>query len=151
MAKDAKTRHSFYVPHARVQRFFPNPTMAKQSFKAECDINTIMKKYEKTGLIEHLVRYRGQYADVASATDYQEALNTIMEASEMFHTLPSRVREKFNNNPQDFLAFTEDPANTAEMEELGLLKPREKSDPSTSDLKKAARAAAEASEEDTAE
>ena len=68
-----------------------------------------MAKYEKTGLIDHVVRYRGQYADVANTVDYQEAIQIINDADTMFSSLPAKIRDKFANSPADFLAFVHDP------------------------------------------
>ena len=89
--------------------------------KDECDINVLMKKYEKTGMLDHIVRYKGQYADVTHGMDYQAAIHTIMEADEMFSSLPAAVRDKFDNSPAEFLKFVENPENHDEMAELGLL------------------------------
>lgn len=108
----------------RMPTVLSGETMTKQEFTDECNVNNILKKYEKTGLIDHLNRYQGQYGDVALAVDYQEALNTVMEAEEMFMSLPSSIRNRFDNDPAAFLAFTENPANEAELIEMGLAHPR---------------------------
>jgi len=113
--------HDHYRPHPRIQvTDFPQ-TMAKQAMKDECDINILMAKYQKTGMLNHIVRYKGQYADVSSQEDFQSALQTLQDANDMFDTLPAKVREKFQNDPGQFLAFVENPDNIDEMAELGLL------------------------------
>lgn len=96
--------------------------MTKQAFKAECDINTIMEKYARDGLLDHVSKYEGQYADVSAEVDYQMALETIFRAEEAFMSLPAKIRTKFDNDPQRFLEFVEDPSNHEEMIELGLRK-----------------------------
>ncbi len=96
------------------------PTMAKQSFKEECDINTILKKYEKTGLIDHVSKYNGQYADVTEAVDYQTALNTVMAGEAAFMSLPASIRTSFGNDPHEFLEFAQDPENQEALVEMGL-------------------------------
>lgn len=58
--KDAYSR----VP--RVQIEFTEPTLTKQCFQEECDINEIMKKYDETGVIEHENRFKGDYGDYLS-------------------------------------------------------------------------------------
>lgn len=103
----------------------------------ECDINILMAKYQKTGMLDHIVRYKGQYADVTNQEDYQSAIHTIMDANDMFESLPARVRDRFHNSPGEFLAFVEDPSNRDEMAELGLLDkpptpPAEPTPPTTS-------------------
>lgn len=102
---------------------FPENTMAKQSFQAECDINTIMQKYQKTGLIDHVQKFQGSYGDFTSVADYQLSLNQVLDAQRAFDDLPSSIRARFNNNPGSMLAFLEDPANQEESVRLGLREP----------------------------
>ena len=101
------------------------PSMTQQNFKAECDINTIMARYEDTGLLDDnaSVHGVGSFLDVASSVDYHAAQNLIAKANEVFLDLPTKVRRRFNNDPVEFLAFIDDDANLDEARELGLLKP----------------------------
>lgn len=100
------------------------PSMTQQNFKAECDINNILARYQETGFIDDSLRSEiGQFADIASAVDYHTAQNLISVANEVFLELPLKVRRRFNNNPADFLAFIDDPSNYDEAKALGLLKP----------------------------
>lgn len=130
--------HSFYRPHKRSDTWYTGevadpktgelvklPSMTKQSFVAECDINTIMKQYKKTGMISHVSAHaaQGAYLDLPDATDFQQSLELVKEATIAFNTLPSKVRERFANDPARFLAFCGDPANRKEMGELGLTIP----------------------------
>lgn len=109
----------------RLQVFFDRErSRTKQSFKAECDINNIMRKFEKTGLIEHQARFQGRYGDFTNLPQsYHEAVNQVLEAEEMFMTLPAKVRAHFDNDPGSFLAAVDDPARREELVELGLLRP----------------------------
>ncbi|WNK13315.1 MAG: internal scaffolding protein [Microvirus sp.] len=100
------------------------PLITKQEFKDECDINHIMAKFAKTGLIDHVNKYPGGYGDFTNQpTDYQSALNQVIQAEEMFLSLPSGIRTQFQNDPGQFLAFAEDPRNETKMRDLGLLPP----------------------------
>lgn len=94
--------------------------MTKQSFKDECDINQIMAKYQKTGLINHFQKNQAQYG-FAPAVDFRTALELVDKAERQFEELPSSIRKRFDNDPGQFLAFCEDPANRSEMAVLGLL------------------------------
>lgn len=94
----------------------------KQQFKDECDINNIMKKYERNLLLDHVNRFNGQYADVTGDVDYQTALNTIISAEEAFFSIPAKIRARFENDPQRFLEFVSDPSNREELGKMGLLK-----------------------------
>lgn len=113
---------SFYRPHPRVTVAFTQPSLTKQSHKDECDINLILKRFERTGVLEHVRENPARYLDLPSDPDYQEALNTVIAAEQAFAELPSRVRERFNNDPGKFLEFTADPENLDEMVKLGLAK-----------------------------
>lgn len=100
---------------------FPTKTMAKQSFKDECDINTIMSKYEKTGLIEHVQKVQGSYGDFTSVQDYQLSLNQVIAAQEAFEALPAKIRERFANDPSHLMAFLQEEKNLDEAIRLGLV------------------------------
>lgn len=97
---------------------------AKQSFKDECDINRIMAKYQKTGLVTWLNDRAPQFADFTQI-DFQECMNTVAQAKEMFAQLPSQVRKRFSNDPQELLAFMERDENYDEALKLGLVVKKE--------------------------
>lgn len=84
--------------------FSNSPSMTKQSFKRECDINNILVKYQKTGVFDHVSKYEPQYFDT-SESDYHEAMNKVISAQEMFDDLPSKARDYFENDPAKFLQF----------------------------------------------
>ena len=100
----------------------------QQAMAAECDINNIMRQYEQTSLLTHVNEHEGQYGDFYDVVDYQTACNVVMRANEMFATLPAIMRERFGNDPSAFLTFVDDPANQAEMVQLGLSRVRDRSD-----------------------
>lgn len=100
------------------------PSLTKQEFKDECDINTIMAKYQFSGQIPNLNERSPQYIDT-TGHDYQLAMNTVSEANSLFQELPSSLRNRFDNDPAQFLDFCSDDKNRDEMHELGLLKPVE--------------------------
>ena len=109
------------VPHTRVHPDLEYTSMTKQSFQGETNINSIMKKYQKTGLIEHVNEHRGEYADFLNAPDYHTALNRVIEANDMFASLPSELRTRFDNDPGKFLSFVDDEENIPEMKDMGLI------------------------------
>ncbi len=91
------------------------------SHQESCDVNKIMARYVKTGVIDHLNKYGPMYGDIPSI-DLQEAIEIQKKANDMFDDLPSAVRNKFENDPGQFLDFVQDPKNKSEMVELGLAK-----------------------------
>lgn len=98
---------------------FTQPSLTQQHQKEEVDINNIMARYIKTGVIDHVNKYQGQYTENRE-TDYHSALNLINRANSMFLDLPSQVREKFKNDPGAFLDFVENPDNHEKLREMGL-------------------------------
>lgn len=96
------------------------PGRTKQAFREECNINTIMAKYQRTGLIEAVNKIQPQYADVAGV-DFHFCMDQLVKAQEMFLELPSSVRKRFHNDPGEFLSFVGDPANRDEAVKLGLI------------------------------
>lgn len=116
---------TFYkVNRLRVQKEFNLPSKAKQAFADECDINKIMSRFEKSGLIEHIKENAGRYADAGDIDDYHAAMNLIADTNSMFETLPATIRAQFDNDAGSFLDFVADPENRQNLVEMGL-KPSE--------------------------
>jgi phage internal scaffolding protein len=114
----------------RIRRFYEREpqfatigdiSMTQQHMKDECDINNIMAKYQKTGLITHVAKYQGIYDDFTVMPDFKTAMDTMMDAQEMFLSLPSDIREKFDNDAGAFVEFATDSRNYDEMVDLGLV------------------------------
>lgn len=110
-----------YEARDRVQSENDLPSLAVQSCKDECDINQILKKYMKTRLMTHVNQNQGNYGDFTSVQDYRSSLDQVMAAQEMFDSLPSNVRKRFENDPAEFLTFVGDPSNLQEAKDLGLI------------------------------
>ena len=121
MVTEVQTQ-GFYRPHKRVQLVCKDESRTQQHMADECDINLIVKRFEKTGILEHVNEHKGSYGDVADAPSYQEGMNLIIRADAMFMSLPAVVRAKFDNDPATFLAFADDPENHDEMVSMGLRK-----------------------------
>jgi len=119
--------------------------LTEQNHKDETDINNIVRKYNKTGLIDHLNQFEKQYGDM-TGYDYQEAMNTVAAANTMFEGLPSSIRNKFDNDPAKFINFVDDEANADKLVEMGLVKPK-----TTIDVDEGAKAPVEAVETAEAE
>lgn len=98
----------------------PEETLAKQSFKDQADINVIVNTFMKTGILPESVNMP-KYGDFSEATDYQTALNLVMQAEDAFMSLPATLRARFENDPGQLLAFLEDEGNRAEAVALGLV------------------------------
>jgi len=117
----------------RVKKVFNRPSLTKQSFKDECDINIIMKRFRKVQGADFLNRYQGyldgQFGDFSGVQDYRTAIEQIQQARGVFDALPSKVRSRFENDPAQFLDFVHNPANRDELVAMGLTDPKPVSPP----------------------
>ncbi len=103
----------------RVQLSFSDESRAKQSMRDECDINLIMARYAKHGMIDHFAKHGAEYG-FASGITFHEAMNVVTKADSMFSDLPAEARTRFGHDPGVFLEFIQNPENAEEMIELGL-------------------------------
>lgn len=101
----------------------PAEGRTKQEFADECDINKIMARYEKTGVIDHVNFRAAAYGDFSSVATYHDAMNVVVAADAAFAALDARTRDRFGNDPVQMLKFLEDPANREEAIALGLVNP----------------------------
>lgn len=107
-------------------------SLTKQSFAEECDINTIVRRFNLTGELPSSVRVP-EYADFEGAFDYHSALNAIASARESFDAMTAEVRQRFNNDPGQFVDFCNDPSNIDQMVKMGLAVPSNKKEPTLQD------------------
>lgn len=98
------------------------PSMTKQAFAAEADINTIVRNFGLTGELPKDLAVP-QSGDFLEAKTFHESMNLIRQAEEAFMEMPAEVRDRFNNDPGRFLDFVEDDRNRDEARKLGLLVP----------------------------
>lgn len=99
------------------------PSLTLQSDAESCDINVIVARYHKTGVIEHVRENAGLFVDLPPSLEYQDALGIVKAAGEAFAMMPAEIRAQFNNNAQQFLAFAD--ANEDYLEKLGIVPHRE--------------------------
>lgn len=95
---------------------------AKQSFKEEVDINTIVKRFG-LGYEMPEPQYLPGIQDFTNITDFHQAMNLIAQAKEQFEEFPAHIRERFKNNAADWADFCLDEKNRGELAEMGLLTP----------------------------
>lgn len=107
------------------------PSLTRQEFAEECDINSLMRKYEG-----HVVGGPGNLPPLQPLYyDFADAPQTLMEFMEMqqraesaFMSLPAVVRKEFENDPIQFVEFASDPANLEQMRTWGLAEPAKPAD-----------------------
>lgn len=118
----------------RVQFFTDGKTRVEQSHRDKVNINSIMSRYKKTGLMERRLD-KPAYGDFTASVDYHEARNRLIEAESAFASLPASVRKRFGNNPAELIDFLNDENNLDEAVELGLLpKPEVVVEPETPEI-----------------
>lgn len=114
------------------------PSLTKQSFRDETDVNQIMSRFSRGGSLPKGDRPH-QYGNFVGL-DYREMQNALVYANDMFAELPADMRRRFDNDPGNLVEYLSDPQNEAEAQQLGLLpspapenpgKPQETSSPAT--------------------
>jgi phage internal scaffolding protein len=102
----------------------PEETLTQQHFKDEVDVDKILEKYCRTGELPKMYK-EPIFEDVSDPIDFQNAQNIMAQAMQQFDMLPSKVKDRFNYDPQRFLEFMDDKENLPEMVKLGLADPKD--------------------------
>lgn len=102
------------------QHIGENPGQVQKHLQEETDVNAIMRKYAKTGELRHVTSMAGEYGDFSSAPDYRSAMDQLIAADALFMELPAKIRDRFGNDPAQFIEFATDKNNIDELRKLGL-------------------------------
>jgi hypothetical protein len=98
-----------------------SPVLTDQSMVKNQDINNIMKKYQKTGVLPQTRQALAQYLDVSEVPSLEEAHEAIIEARNMFNELPSDVRKLMDNDPTKLHEYCSNPENADFLVKRGVL------------------------------
>lgn len=99
------------------------PSMTRQEFAVDCDINAIMARYEKTGQLPVNGR-QPMYVDFTQLpSTLMEHVAFLDEAQKAFMSLPAVVRKEFDNDPVAFVEYASQEGNLDQMREWGLAPP----------------------------
>lgn len=93
------------------------PSMTRQADAESCDINTIMKRYEKTGVLPPYTS-PGFFADVSALGDFHVVTDTVAKVTAVFEQLPAALRSEFGNDVAEFVNWATDPQNAGELKSL---------------------------------
>lgn len=122
VVKKEKKFLTAYGEHLKVQADTSGPSLTKQQFVADADINNIIARFAKTGTIDpEILKANPVSGDFSEIGSYQESLNAVIHAETLFGALPAKVRDRFGNDPAAFVAFATNEKNRAELVELGLV------------------------------
>lgn len=113
------TKNETKTKKGRIQKFFTDPSLTKQEYKQEADINVIIKRYVSTG--EFPINPQPLYADTTQIPDFQTMMNHVIAVEERFDQLPAEVRAKFSNDPSLMLEWAQDPKNNDAAVTMGLI------------------------------
>lgn len=94
------------------------PTLTVQASKDETDINHIVNRYLRTGVLPEV--NQGIYADISELTDLRDAIHLVNDAQQAFLELPAEIRRRFDNDPVKLVEFAQNPNNQAEAYAMGL-------------------------------
>lgn len=98
-------------------------SVTNQSDRDAADINSIMARYEKTGMIPDALTgalRTPMYGDFTLLPDFHTAQVNIARTKEAFAALPAGVRARFENDPAKLIDFLADSKNDVEAVKLGL-------------------------------
>jgi len=108
----------------RVRTLNSQPSKTDQSYKEDCDANNIIRKFNRTGMVTHVSKVQGKFADVSDVPDLLQGMERINEAKEAFMEVPAKIRAKFDNDVSKFYEYVSNPENHEEMVKMGLAEKR---------------------------
>lgn len=103
-----KFKSRYTVTGAKEGITFTQPSATMQNFKDDADINSIINRFETTGvLVDPAVPVSRvpQFGDFSELPSFQESQNVIVTATNAFNALPSKIRERFGNDPATYFDF----------------------------------------------
>lgn len=95
-------------------------SLAQQSFKEECDINTIMERFGHGAALPQGFR-APMYGDFTGLGDYRSAIEAVHAAGDAFLSMPAQLRARFENDPAKLIDFVSNESNREEAVRLGLI------------------------------
>jgi len=120
--KPSKAKSRTKPRHVEVEQinFIPGESKTQQHFREEVDINNIVARFKRTGQLVGASTTEPQFGDI-SAADFMTLQNHLVKMRTRFMGYPAKVRNMFNNDLGQMLAFAQDPDNKAEAQKLGLI------------------------------
>jgi len=101
---------------------FSGNTMTQAHFQENANINSIMARYKKTGVLgTGLQGFRRPQFGNFVGMDFQEMNNIVVRGNELFMQLSPDIRKRFHNDPGELIQFINDEGNRDEAIKLGFL------------------------------
>lgn len=112
-----------YKPGKSPSITFTMQSMTEQYHRSEVDINSIIARYNKTGVFGSPSQLREVvFGDFSACTDRLEYEITVSKAKQEFLKLPSNVRSAFNNDPYQMLKELDSGDHLQKFIDLGIVK-----------------------------
>lgn len=116
-----------YEPPPSPSIVFHEPSMTEQYHRSEVNINDIIARYNRQGILGTPTQVREMFfGDFSSAPDRLEYELSISDAKEKFMALPAKTRAAFENDPYKMLQEL-DSGNLQKFIDLGMMKAPEPS------------------------
>lgn len=106
----------------RTATFCPEESLTKQEFRDEADINTILKRFMRTGEIPPMALPE-HFVDMTQQPTYFDMHTRLAEANAMFYNLPAEKRFAFQNDPTrwaDAVVQATEVGNATALQNLGI-------------------------------
>lgn len=114
--------HTRFSPPPAVGHVCDGPSRTEQHHKRETEINGVVYRFMRTGILGDPNSYRDMhFGDFSQIGSYQDAQNAIVDAKERFSALPAKVRAEFDNDPGKLLAALSDGSQLEKLVKLGLV------------------------------
>lgn len=119
---DGEVDSDWFKPHLTFGLSNWGPSVTRQEYKDDCDINNIMSRFASGELPDfNRAADTGEYFDFTSVpSDLMSSLNIAQQAGESFNSLPAEVRREFDNDAFKFAKFASDKGNLPKMQQWGL-------------------------------
>lgn len=100
-------------------------SLTQQCFKEQCDINHMVKRAIKTGMMSGNVNNAEPMFGEFENIDFLDAQMVVIRANNAFNSQPAHIRNKFDNDPNKFIEFLQNDENYEEAVKLGLASKRQ--------------------------
>jgi len=95
---------------------FSGESLTQQGFKDSHDINNIVRHYANTGFDPYESRKQQMRFGHATSKNFSEAMQQVAEINSAFSELPAKVRQSFQNDPQQWIDSLSTPQATPQPE-----------------------------------
>lgn len=122
------TKRAFRNRYSKIDHegiLFTQPSLTEQSAFDDVNIHSLVNRGMNNLKPNTMKPLYG--VDVSSLPEYQESLQIVADAKNAFEAMPVELREKFHNNPEEFLQFVDNKEeNYDEGVKLGIFSPNDK-------------------------